>query len=118
MFVHAHYEKILYAWAHCMSVNLNAGNTLWVAIIEKAYAKLHGCYSAITSGNVHQAFHELTGAPSYLIDLHADDIDTEVIWAQLLSFRQSGFLMGASCGNSQADAKTYEAVGLQKGKWD
>jgi hypothetical protein len=35
------------AFSHCASAS-----ELWVALIEKAYAKLHTCYEGIESGKV------------------------------------------------------------------
>jgi hypothetical protein len=33
----------------------------WVPMIEKAYAKLHGCYEALISGFIDDALTDLTG---------------------------------------------------------
>ena len=49
--------------------NLNP-NQLWPSLVEKAYAKAHGCYHAISGGWVAEALFDLTGCP------------TETLWLQ------------------------------------
>jgi hypothetical protein len=34
---------------------------MWVQLIEKAYAKLHGCYGNLISGYIDEGIQELTG---------------------------------------------------------
>jgi calpain-15 len=95
------------------------GNQLWVSLLEKAYAKIHGSYASIVSGQVIEAFRDLTGAPCEKLRLHDEKSDPEMIWAQLLSFRQAGFLLAASCGRAdglvstqRVDSELYERNGL------
>ena len=43
---------------------------LWVPLIEKAYAKLHGCYEALVSGFVDDGLTDMTGFVSEKLNLH------------------------------------------------
>lgn len=42
---------------------------MWVPILEKAYAKLHGSYGAIAKGNLAESLADLTGGVSETVDL-------------------------------------------------
>jgi calpain-15 len=43
----------------------SAKNDLWVLILEKAWAKLHGSYERIMKGKTHNILRDLTGAPVF-----------------------------------------------------
>ena len=46
------------------SFSKSKGSEIWVLLLEKAYAKIFGCYERIESGNESHAFNDLTGATS------------------------------------------------------
>ncbi|OWF44269.1 calpain-15-like [Mizuhopecten yessoensis] len=93
---------------------------LWVPLIEKAAAKLHGCYEALVSGRAIEALALLTGEPCERIQLQEQEdddveIDEKKIWTKLVKARQSKFLMGTSCGTlnmKSSDLQHYETLGL------
>ncbi|KAJ7955438.1 calpain-type cysteine protease DEK1 [Quillaja saponaria] len=92
-------------WVPCESPGKPAfatskkGNELWVSILEKAYAKLHGSYEALEGGLVQDALVDLTGGAGEEIDMRSAEAQIDLasgrLWSQLLRFKQEGFLLGA-----------------------
>ena len=82
---------------------------MWVALIEKAYAKLHGCYGNLISGYIDEGIQELTGFqpekilirnektgcfPNKMIEEHYGG--KEGFWKFMLERKNDNCLMGCS----------------------
>jgi hypothetical protein len=65
---------------------------LWVPLIEKAFAKMNGCYEALISGSESEAFVALTGCPPDEIEMSKlGDVGSKV-----RELHRAGHLLGAS----------------------
>lgn len=75
-------------------------NDLWVLILEKAYAKLHGCYYQLRNGFVNEALLDLTGCPSISYDLEDEYVKHFIsngqFWDLILYFYSEGYLISFS----------------------
>lgn len=92
-------------------------NQLWPALVEKAYAKAHGCYSNLSGGFIAEGLADLTGAPTETIILERVLYDMEELWARLLSFYESGFLLGVATsqgGDGLVGGHAYSVLNIQE----
>lgn len=88
---------------------------LWVSLIEKAYAKLHGSYAALEGGDSADALRDLTGAPCESIDFREADFDSEQTFLVVMNGHESGWPMTCHVGVSIAERAAYERIGLAQG---
>eukprot|EP01127_Copromyxa_protea_P006068 TRINITY_DN1587_c0_g1_i3.p1 TRINITY_DN1587_c0_g1~~TRINITY_DN1587_c0_g1_i3.p1 ORF type:complete len:922 (-),score=203.17 TRINITY_DN1587_c0_g1_i3:56-2821(-) len=79
----------------------------WTPIIEKAYAKIHGSYQAIESGNTADALGDLTGEVSEIMSKVSD---TDSLWEKLLAYNNAGYFLGCSL-EDDSPPKTDNTVG-------
>ena len=89
---------------------------LWVPLIEKAYAKLAGCYQALTSGNIDDGLVDMTGYACEKLKYSEDDYykNKEAIWEQLMDAVANNSLMGCSRSPDGAGVETdleIESIG-------
>ena len=73
------------------SFNYNKNNELWVMLLEKAWAKVHGGYMNISSGITREALRDLTGAPAKTF--FTDSVDSGKFWERLLESYERNFVM-------------------------
>ena len=73
------------------------GNELWVIILEKAWAKVHGSYEVIEGGQCVDVFRDLLGAPAY--DL---DISEEGALAAIIEADHNEYVMAASINTTDS----------------
>lgn len=114
--------------------NHSRKNELWVMILEKAWAKVHGGYLNINSGLTREALHDLTGAPCITYFIHEDTEDGR--WNTLYNANRNKYIMTAGTldlmgdGTDQQEKKTgivgshaysllaaVELVEQSPGKW-
>jgi alpha-tubulin suppressor-like RCC1 family protein len=91
---------------------------LWPCILEKAWAKLHGSYQAIESGDPSSTLRDLTGAPSQFVS--CDDVDCDadsppLLWQAMLDADRKGYLMAAGMAASLTRSEYVRADGLIAG---
>mmetsp|Transcript_10613 Transcript_10613/g.17823 ORF Transcript_10613/g.17823 Transcript_10613/m.17823 type:complete len:187 (+) Transcript_10613:431-991(+) len=83
------------------------GNELWVLLLEKAWAKLHGSFDRIVAGNTYITLRDLSGAPAEYLRIK----ENEDIFERILDADQKNWCIGASISGKE----DYESLGLVNG---
>ncbi|XP_062342222.1 calpain-5-like [Osmerus eperlanus] len=88
----------------------NVKNEFWSALLEKAYAKLSGCYESLDGGNTADAVVDFSGAVAETIDLetdfHSDKKKQDKLFRDLLRvYNRDGII----CSSIKAASHEIEA---------
>ncbi|XP_036094160.1 calpain-3 isoform X5 [Rousettus aegyptiacus] len=91
----------------------NHRNEFWSALLEKAYAKLHGSYEALKGGNTTEAMEDFTGGVTEFFEIKDAPKDMYKIMKKAI---ERGSLMGCSIDTIvPVQYETRMACGLVKG---
>ncbi|KAI4057332.1 calpain 3 [Homo sapiens] len=91
----------------------NHRNEFWSALLEKAYAKLHGSYEALKGGNTTEAMEDFTGGVAEFFEIRDAPSDMYKIMKKAI---ERGSLMGCSIDTIiPVQYETRMACGLVRG---
>ncbi|KAJ4935158.1 hypothetical protein JOQ06_016694 [Pogonophryne albipinna] len=99
----------------------NDSREFWSALVEKAYAKMCGCYEALDGGNTSDALVDFTGGVSEPMDLmengfKEDEEKRSELFEKVLKVHDRGGLISCSIkATTAADMEAKLSCGLVKG---
>ena len=87
---------------------------LWISIIEKAFAKLQGCYEATGGGSVEDGLLYLTGGLSREVGIapSADATMKDALWSQMMEWWMSAHVIGCEHRIDSEPSAELQATGL------
>ncbi|XP_070772478.1 calpain-2 catalytic subunit-like [Enoplosus armatus] len=89
------------------------GSEFWSALLEKAYAKVHGCYEALSGGNTIEGFEDFTGG---IAEVYTLDKAPPKLFQIIKKALRLGSLLGCSIDITSAyETEAVTALKLVKG---
>ncbi|KAJ9605055.1 hypothetical protein H2200_010445 [Cladophialophora chaetospira] len=85
-------------------------NEIWLPLLEKAYAKIHGDYDAIQAGNSGDAVEDMTGGVSMSISTNRI-LSKDKLWQEMLNVNKEFIFAASSPG--WRDGQARQGVALQ-----
>jgi len=84
-------------------------NEMWVPIVEKAYAKLHRNYAALSNCSVAECLGDLTGGAVQRTYFKNPETETEIqngrLWQRLMRYNKWGYLMACKMSVNHDDSE-------------
>ena len=108
-------EVIMDDFAPCLkngklAFNNSKTNEMWVILLEKAWAKIHGGYLNIEAGLTREALRDLTGASAKTFFLRQNPED---IWDKLMEAERLNYIMTAGSDNLSGGSDAYiQKIGI------
>jgi hypothetical protein len=122
----------------CFARQCEEPGELWAAMMEKAYAKVHGSYAAIAGGRAYEAISDLTGFPYFRFentqprnagaqwaltdDQGKNNISTDEMFKKIAAWDKENYVLtlstpgtdvaGYAGGSAQDINREYEQVGM------
>lgn len=90
--------------------NTSISGELWVMLLEKAWAKIHGGYLNVAAGLTREALRDLTGAPARTLFTNQK---REELWIQLMEADKKRYIMCAGSDDlSNGSDELVEKIGI------
>ena len=90
--------------------NRNKSGEMWVILLEKAWAKVHGGYMNIAAGLTREALRDLTGASA---ETFFTSQNPDKLWNKLVEANEKKFIMTAGSDDLSGGSDAFiEKIGL------